>query len=118
MGLSCRVPVETAEGESTEAQVQTWHERKGGTVFTEAMNGSEDEEDESEAKPGSDEVRNGVCGDGGVVAGATVVIVGCPSEPDAVERAADILSWKNDIERLSEGRLLAVYRLGSWRSHV
>lgn len=42
-------------------------------------------------------------GNGDWIDGLFVVIVGCPSEADAVEGAFDIVPWKTDIKELNDG---------------
>lgn len=74
--------------------------------MTEQMNGSEDGRDGDETEPERGDVGIGVCGDKDWFGGVNVVIAGCVSKPDAVEGVVDIVSWKNDIEELSEDKLL------------
>lgn len=37
-----------------------------------------------------------------------VVTIGCPSRVDAVEGAVNLVLWRNNLEKLSEGRLFGI----------
>lgn len=58
--------------------------------------------DRDEAESQGEDVGIGLCGEEDWPRRVFVIIVGCPFETNAVERAADIVLYRNDIEKLVE----------------
>lgn len=75
-------------------------------VLTESMNRFEDGENGDGADLERGGVNIGVSGDGYLVSGVDVLIVGWPSETDPTEGAIDIVVSRKDIEDLNVGHFL------------
>lgn len=70
------------------------------------MNGSKNGGNENGTDLGEGIVRIGVCGDGDCVGRVVVDIFGCLSKANVVEGAVYTVLWRNDIEELSDDKLL------------
>lgn len=70
-----------------EAPMKTWRESGEGRVLTEDMNGSKEGKDEDGAERRAEKVGIVTFEDGAWVGSVIVVIVGCPSQADAVKDA-------------------------------
>lgn len=105
MRLICRVSAEIIDVELVEAPVKTWREGGCRVVLTDHANGAEHGGAWDEPEPGGDGVGVGLFGDGKGVCSMVVIVIGCPSERDAVEGADDTVLWRNRVKGLNKGEL-------------
>lgn len=77
--------------ELLKATTEAWREKGRGIVLTEKMNESRDEEDGVKTEPMGSDVGFGVCRDEDWAGRVVVLILGGPSEANAVESAMDIV---------------------------
>lgn len=93
------VPREAIETETEKAVTEKCCENGNGKAFTEDLNGSEGEGYGNEAEPQGWGLEVGVCEYGNWIGCLAVVILGCPSYPDAAENTVETVLWEETISR-------------------